>query len=362
MLVAITALLVLSLMGGLVLAALRVRIIASRRAMEQVSATGAAEAGIARLLAQWPTLGAESLTPGEAAGVEITSSGPYTTSADSVIRLGPGLFLLRVTGELRDAGDSLRSRHRLGLLVRLPQLRLGDSAALSARGAVRIRDLARVSGVDAVPPGWAGLCPDSEVQDATGVALGPGGALDTSLCSGCVLGTPPSRSVGSVRAGEAGLVGSALATLGLSADTMVSGTVPVIGPVVAGASCLTGDGLNWGDPEHAGNPCFSHFPVIAAGPGSLLSDGVGQGLLVSQGDLVLAGSFRYYGVVLVSGSLVLKDQARVTGAVLAGGATEDSAVVEGGAQVTWSGCAVRRALARAGRPVPIAARAWWRWF
>ena len=88
-----------------------------------------------------------------------------------------------------------------------------------------------------------------------------------------------------------------------------------------------------------------------------MQDGVGQGVLLSVGDLEFTGVARFAGVVLAAGQVSVRDQALVQGVVLAEGGLH----VEGRGRVQRSACAVRRALAGVLRPLRAVPRGFWRW-
>jgi hypothetical protein len=363
LLTAVAALLALGVLGALALSAARLQVLQSQRAMEQVASAGAAQAGMARLIAQWPTLRPDTLPPSGIMSGGTTGIGPFGTSRDTVLRLGRALFMARVTGERRDAGGTVRGRDRAALLLRIALLRLRDSAAAWVSGVARVRDQARLSGGDTVPPRWTGACDSLTGREAAAVSLPSIAGLDSSGCTtaGCLTGNPIAR-IDSALAGTAALEGSTPESLFAMADTVVEGIVPAVSPASIDSLCSVGAPLNWGDPDNPGRPCFDYLPLVGARSGTGLGEGTGQGVLVADGDLVLEGSFRYYGLIVARGSLRLRGQSQVVGGVLVGEAPGDSLVVEGEARVLRSRCAVARALARAGRPTPIASRAWWRWF
>ncbi|MDZ7779155.1 MAG: hypothetical protein U5R14_04340 [Gemmatimonadota bacterium] len=125
-------------------------------------------------------------------------------------------------------------------------------------------------------------------------------------------------------------------------------------PVEEMARCLREEPWNWGDPDRPWRPCGVHLAVRAAPEGLHVTEGAGQGAWVVDGDMVLDGETRLYGVVIASGRLVLRDRSRFHGvAIPAGGLT-----VEAGAEVRGSACwAVRGVRAGAAlwspRPVPV---------
>ena len=133
---------------------------------------------------------------------------------------------------------------------------------------------------------------------------------------------------------------------------------------VTGA-CRAGQAFptNWGNPENPGAACSDWYPVIhITGDVNIQSGGVGQGLLLVDGDLDLWGDFLFYGIIIVQGSLATQGQGnRVFGGVMASNADFDSQAITGGSVVTNSTCAVRRAILNNSgltRVRPLASRSW----
>jgi hypothetical protein len=125
-----------------------------------------------------------------------------------------------------------------------------------------------------------------------------------------------------------------------AAEMTVSGSGSPV-PVEAAGACSVGEPWNWGDPERPWLPCGPYLPLRAAAGTLDVLGGVGQGLLVVDGDLVLRGGARFYGLVIARGALVLEADARLVGmAIAAGGAR-----LAPGSVLHASACWATRALA-----------------
>ena len=144
------------------------------------------------------------------------------------------------------------------------------------------------------------------------------------------------------------------------------GTLTTLAPdsTVAGV-CREGQAFptNWGNPENPGAACSDWFPIIhIRGDVNIQSGGVGQGLLLVDGDLELRGDFLFYGIIIVQGELGTQGQGnRVFGGVMASNADFDSQGITGGSVVTNSTCAVSRAILNntgLTRVRPLASRSW----
>ena len=133
----------------------------------------------------------------------------------------------------------------------------------------------------------------------------------------------------------------------------------------ASGACRTGQAFpsNWGNPENPGAACFGWYPIIhVTGNANIQSGGVGQGVLLVDGDLDLRGDFAFYGIIIVQGRMRTQGQGnRVYGGVLAGNADFDTQAITGGSVVTTSTCAVSRAVSESAsltRARPLFARSW----
>ena len=108
----------------------------------------------------------------------------------------------------------------------------------------------------------------------------------------------------------------------------------------------TADVENWGEPEDPGTPCESYFPIIFVnGDANIQANGRGQGILLVAGDLNLRGGFSFYGVIVVQGEFETQGNGNtVFGGVLAGNATLGGQVYTGGSTISYSKCALERAI------------------
>jgi hypothetical protein len=112
-------------------------------------------------------------------------------------------------------------------------------------------------------------------------------------------------------------------------------------PVEALGGCLVDAPWGWGDPEEPSRPCGPHLPLRGGVGHVAMVGGVGQGMLVVDGDLDLTTGARYFGLVVVSGTLRLDAGASLDGMALAG----TGVTVAAGARVQGSACWAVRALA-----------------
>ena len=106
--------------------------------------------------------------------------------------------------------------------------------------------------------------------------------------------------------------------------------------------------------------CQSYYPIIHATGQIKLQTGRGQGVLLADGDVELRGNFVWDGIILALGQVKTNGSGnKVTGAVLANDAQlGDLTSFIGNPTVTFSSCAVARALINSATVSPLAERSW----
>ena len=287
--------------------------------------------------------------------------------ATRVTRMTDYLYFVDADGTVT-RGGAMRSgaSRRVGVTIRFVTADIAPPAALTTRGPTQLRGTAEVHGEDEVPPAWGGVCTGS-LQDKPGILTDNASQVSTQGAAE-ITGVP-------AVAEDASIVDSTFTHFGdLTWDDLTGmanirlsgGNLTTLAPdsTVTGA-CRAGQAFptNWGNPENPGAACSDWFPVIhITGNVNIQSGGVGQGLLLVDGDLDLRGNFLFYGIIIVQGSLATQGQGnRVLGGVMASNADFDSQAITGGSVVTNSTCAVRRAILNNSgltRVRPLASRSW----
>jgi hypothetical protein len=248
-------------------------------------------------------------------------------------------------------------------LIRLVQADVEVKAGLTALGNVTITGGAEVTGIDAVPPTWTDPtveCPP--LEDAAGVRYNEG-ELKVSG-QGAIAGQPdsildPTLNSSDMKKDFDKL--KALATLTLTTDNPAA-TEPAYTASVP-PRCDTNVQTNWGEPTVPTDPCFDYFPIIYRNGNLKLQGGRGQGILLVEGDLTASGGMVFYGPVFVTGTLSTTGNsgqgAKFFGGVIAGNvALDDLTKLAGGALVSYSSCAIKRALENSATPTALAERSW----
>ena len=291
------------------------------------------------------------------------SSASHASATRTVSRLTNSVFLVRSIGTRTDASGGALAVRSLAQLIRLNQAEIAVKAGLTALGDVKITGGAEVSGMDAVPPLWAGQsvsCPPTD--NVTGV-LYNNGTVSTSG-NGAVYGEPdPSQKDLTLNPSDMKAAFDklkALATLQVSTDNPAA-----TGPAYTGnpPRCDAGVETNWGEPTLKTDPCFNYFPIIYRNGNLKLQGGRGQGILLVEGDLTATGGMIFYGPVFVTGTLSTAGNsgqgAKFFGGVIAGNvALDDLTKLAGGALVNYSSCALKRALQGSATPAALAERSW----
>jgi hypothetical protein len=328
-------------------------------------ASEAAETGLADVVV--PDWAYSGQIVGETTTLSEVSLGGNVFVRPSVTRLNPELFLVRAVGERRDAGGNVLASRVVGSLVRLKSANFTARSALTARGTVRVSGTADIIGVNSDPANWA--CP----PDATSLpGIVTSGDVNTNG-SPTILGTPP--YVENATDISDTTFTNPFDELVVAKDFTIpgAGTVNISPSPTLNASPVTckkrntngtANTLNWGEPRAAPasgvvTQCQNYFPIIYR-PGSLkLTNGRGQGVLLVDGDLDVAGNFEFVGVVIVKGTFSASHGTNsIYGAVMSSNADLDQITIGGTPTVRYSSCGVSRALAAAAGAVPLAQRSW----
>ncbi len=316
-------------------------------------AFGVAEEGAAAVIRTWdPTIYNRSAAlPLDSVAVPDGYPGAWTVAAlktgaygGHVYKLNGELYLITIVG--RDSSSPMPEpgggggrggevRQHVGVVAHVRPVASGVKAALTAGKGVRLSGPVRVDGADHVPTGW-GPCGPPDSQQA-GVQA-PGGAATLEGITNSQL--------------------AAWATHTVAGRTFGSD----IGPVVVAGRCDETVVTNWGDGRGPNYPCGNHFPVVSVTGDATVNGIAGQGILLVDGSLVVRGGLEWYGVALIRGGLtVIADPLRATafmGAVL----VEDSVVLQGVTggllEVTYSKCAISKALETVASAEMLRTRGW----
>lgn len=365
--VALLVLVLLSMVGVTGLFTSRSDFRAAEATRQAALALAAADAGAARTVALW----AQHVPALPAAGDSLVVGWrtlPDGSSYRSVVRRAPvaagvtpaNVVVMRTTGVVRPPGTARRIV--VTVVEVTPTGSLCCEAGLKVQSAVRVTGAgSRISGLDAMPPGWnTTQCPDPRA-DLPGVLTSDTLQVDVRS-GGAVSGTPRLREDSTVVDADFTDFGAlTYASLAAQADVTFNGNTrlrDVVRPVVVGGACVTAVTTNWGSPRTPLGPCGSHAPIVRV-TGNLILQGTGQGqgVLLVDGDLQIDGTFEYYGLVIVQGRLRVTAPGRVYGAALVRGGVGGGALstISSGGRIQYSSCAVQRAQAGISGPAPAGA-------
>ncbi len=289
--------------------------------------------------------------------------GNHVTATRRINRLTENVFLVRSLGRRTNAAGGELAARSLGQLIRLVQADIEVGAGLTALGDVTITGGAEVTGLDGVPPTWVDpsvACPP--LGDVTGVKYNDGKLTITG--QGDVAGYPDSTLDATLNPADMKEDFDklkALATLHISFPNP-----PAMAPAYTASvppRCDTKVETNWGEPMLPTDPCFDYFPIIYRNGNLKLQGGRGQGILLVEGDLEATGGMVFYGPVMVTGTLSTSGNsgqgAKFFGGVIAGNvALDDLSKLAGGALVSYSSCAIHRALQNSATIGILSERSW----
>jgi hypothetical protein len=355
-----TAIYTLAVLGGLVAAAFGVSVLEQRLGLNSLKVNGAfavADGGAAQVISRWSGDGFNRLAVGRSAWLRQRWLGEAGWYRGTVRRLNQQLFFIAIEAFSPDSA----ARQAAGLLARLKPLDLDPKAALTVAGRVRLGESASASGNDEHPAGWKD-CPDL-APPLAGLRLPPAdsAAIVTDGCADyeCLSGSPKILADATINAEP--LTTGGLSQLSQRADkALPGGSYTEIGTGAnSGQACDVTAVGNWGDPFTPGGPCGGYFPFVFIRGNAAVSGTGGQGILVVDGDLEVDGGFQFAGVVIVAGTLSMAGAGgRFAGAVYASGVSLRPGTVLGSAAVTYSSCALHRALDATAEAVPLDERAW----
>ena len=284
-----------------------------------------------------------------------------------ITRMTDYLYFVDAAGTVTRGGAMLSgASRRVGVTIRRVTADMAPPAALTTRGPTQLTGTAEVHGEDEMPAGWGGVCPGG-LEDKPGILTDDTSQIST-LGAAQITGDPEVAEDTSIADSTFTQFGDLeWDELTAMADIVLSGgSITTMAPdSTIGGDCRTGQAFpsNWGNPENPGAACFEWFPLIhTTGDANVQSGGVGQGILLVDGDLELRGFFVFYGIIIVQGSVNTQGSGnRVYGGVMASNADLESQSFVGGSVVTNSTCAVSRALLKnpnLTRVRPLASRSW----
>lgn len=367
--IAVFALVVIGVLvtGGFYMARQETRIgVASQNAQE---AFYLAERGIYTTLAEFNA--ATFTANGMWNPVSVSDTFPDGHYTVSVTPMTTRLYFLEATGTVSRGGALWSGATRqVGVLARVNIAQMEPPAALSTQGSLQIGGSSMIEGHDTAPSEWGELCDTSSVNDKPGVMIDDTTNITYSGGAYSVDGEPQMSQDTTITTASLLDFGDftwedlvALANKTYPSSATVTNTAA--DSVLSGGSfvCRESTQGNWGDPINPAAVCGSYFPIIYAAQSlKINSSSFGQGILLVEGDLEVNGGFTFFGPVYVRGELKTAGTGgHFNGGVVAANVDLDTSTVLGNAVVTFSSCAVERALlnnSALNQARPLAQRSW----
>ncbi|MGD2136175.1 MAG: pilus assembly PilX N-terminal domain-containing protein [Gemmatimonadales bacterium] len=319
-------------------------------------ASAAAEEGAQLTLADWDRDVYNWMPLGSSTSIGGTLAGNAGWYRGNVVRIDSLMYMIESEGFNRDS----TTRQRVGLMVRLRPVQINVQAALETQGGIKLGGSSFINGNDNEPSGWP--C-DTLWDGLPGIRMPDSSLIQTSGCShlSCVDGSAKVEEDTTVSTESLTTFGDLMFDdlRSLANKFIPAGTHKIQPSFMADASCATADPYNWGEPLNPAGTCGNHFPVVWA-DGSVNINGVrGQGVLIVNGDLDVQGGFEFYGPVIVRGAVNTQGTGgHFNGGVIAANVNLDQSVVLGDAVVTFSSCALARALRQSAPGSLLQERSW----
>ncbi len=306
---------------------------------------------------------------------------PHVSYSSRIRRLNQTLFQVTAVGTRRGTGGRIIASETLVQLVRLAKPTIGVNAAITVQDPIKFNGNAfSISGMNALPPQWlpaecAALDPGNS-DDVVGIRSSTGTGANSSDMNNIqgfptkVVANDPSVTSETFR----DFLDYTYATLAaqpgvkvLPSTSTYNGVGPVLDLTQSPAVCNKAAALNFGEPFRnpptagAVTQCQNYYPTVH-GTGTSLKFAAGsrgQGILLVDGNLELAGGFEWSGLVIVRGQMKINGTGnKLYGAILTEGVDlNTSGSVSGNVEIGFSACAIEKAVLGAAVPVPLS-RGW----
>jgi hypothetical protein len=335
--------------------------------LNETRAAAVAEMGLNRVATDWNFSRNTSMKTGDT--LRLTYTDPNGATADVFLTRLNGPFFWAVSeGQMRGNSMQYGARRKFGALLRLDAPDIPFMAALTGRGKVKVGGSALVDGNDHdlgsaynCPPSAGNLAGVAMSDTTSGLTL-PG----CDVAKNCVSGTP--KFLQTLAAADTSTYfsygNSSYAALAAAANKVIPAGVTLanVAPVAVSGVCQTGLMTNWGDPQRLSpaGACEGYLPLIHAQGDLHVTGGFGQGILLVDGDLEMAGQFYWVGVVIVRGTIRSTGTgAHIWGGVMAANVDLDGdQTVLGNSYIYYSSCALNMVTLSAAYPKLAKQRAW----
>ena len=347
-----------------------------RNSLAAQRAAHAAEVGLSNMLSTWTSARTDSVKIGFACRMTDTLIDGVTVKRQFT-RVSQTTFWLTATAIQGGGALEARATKRLNAIMRIQTPDFKIMGAITARGKTAVEGASKISGTDTVPDGWN--CPPGG-PTGSGVVVNDSATNYTSTSANVVLnGNPKVKdSTAMVRdtmtfTDFGGFDYDSLAALATKVRSG-GGKFATIGPKYKlDGSCDIDHADNWGEQSLTdGNAaCASYMPVVHlkdvnvtytldGGPGG----SGGQGILLVDGHLNLAGLFSWTGIIIVRGRVRVTGSPssgpRIVGALAAmnRNSPDSTNLIAGGSITAFSRCVVNQVSSRVSSAGQLKDRSW----
>ena len=351
LLVTLVAVVVLAILStGAVLGAMQ-DFRAGRNTLVEQRAFAVAEFGLNQEISRWDR--ARNLPPpkGMAIGA-IDSTNVFVAQGDTarvkVQRLTETTFWVVSVGRANIGIGALEAQRQTHMVVRIAYPTINPGGSIVTAGNITVKGSATISGVNTNPAGWT-QCANIAGRDTFAITYATGKTVTVQK---------PNMVTGGMNESAAAADSNTYVRYGTESwNTLVANadiTLPAgnIGPEPVGTAttCDLSSTSNWGEPLRSGNGyvggCTDYFPIIYASGSLQLTNGRGQGILLVNGDIRLAGNFQWFGLIIARDDITKGNGTfAMWGSIMSHNANvQDGNDVVGNSSFSYSRCAVESAL------------------
>ncbi len=301
-----------------------------------------------------------------------------STGSLHIVSLGK-LNYLAVSEGFSGSSLGAQGRKRLGGLIKIVPPKINFMGAVTTKNSIMVNGSSEIHGEDTTPDNWNPAdCPPTAGKSMPGIMMGPEADPKQVKCLDqkvpCVTGQPAVDT--SSAAGDDATYNdfgdityqdlADMADIKFKPGEAGNSPAPAYQTDKNGQPlCDRSNKMNWGDALHndpTKTVCRPYFPVIHVAGDLHLTGGSGQGVLLVDGDLTATGGVNFVGPVIVKGTFSVAGNgsgARFVGGVLAADSLDLSAnKMTGNAVVSYSSCAITKALNSSTKPAFDRSRGW----
>ncbi|WP_411279412.1 hypothetical protein [Gemmatimonas sp.] len=324
---------------------------AGRNTLVEQRAFAVAEFGLNQEISRWDRARNLPAPKGMAIGA-IDSTNVFVAQGDTarvrVQRLTETTFWVVSVGRANIGNGALESQRQTHMVVRIAYPTINPGGAIVTAGNISVKGSAQITGMNTNPAGWT-QCANIAGRDTFAINYATGKTATIQK---------PEMVIGGINQSAAAADSNTYVRYGTESwNTLVANadiTLPAgnLGPEPVGTAttCDISSTSNWGEPLRSGTGyvggCTDYFPIIYVSGSLQLTKGRGQGILLVNGDIRLAGNFQWFGLIIARDDITKGNGTfDMWGSIMSRNAdvTDDNSIV-GNSSFNWSKCAVESAL------------------